>query len=144
MIQGICIAPRTIIKDQRGQIIHMIRNDDPEFTGFGEIYFSTVRYNVIKGWHLHKKMTLRYAVVSGIIKLVLYDDRSDSATRGKIMEIIVSRKNYKLIIIPPNIWNAFQGLSKQPAIVANCADLTHDPEEIIRIDPRNPRIPYHW
>ena len=80
------IALRRIL-DERGTIFHMLRADDPHFLGFGEIYFSTVYRDVVKGWHRHRLMTLNYAVPFGWIKLVLFDDRVDSATRGTIEEL---------------------------------------------------------
>ena len=54
---------------------------------FGEIYFSTVNPGVVKGWHLHHEMTLHYAVPVGMIKLVCYDDRETSPTRGNVVEL---------------------------------------------------------
>ena len=61
MIEGVLVKPLRQILDERGKIMHMIRNDDPDFISFGEIYFSCVYPGVIKGWHLHKKMTLNYS-----------------------------------------------------------------------------------
>jgi len=144
MIEGVKIKPLKIIPDERGSIFHMLRSDDPTFEKFGEIYFSKVYPGVVKGWHLHKKMTLNYAVLVGMIKLVLYDDRNNSNTKGEIMELFVGVENYILVTIPPNIWNGFKGVGTEPAIVANCATLPHDPEEIIRLDPLDNNIPYDW
>ncbi len=144
MIHGVKIKPLTRIADERGTIMHMLRADDPEFERFGEIYFSTVYPGVVKGWHGHKRMTLNYAVISGMIKLVLYDDREDSPTRGEIQEIFMGDDNYVLVTIPPRIWNGFKGIGVKPAIVANCATLPHDPDEIYRLDPFSDRIPYDW
>ena len=89
-------------------------------------------------------MTLNYAVVSGMIKLVLYDDRSDSRTKGEIQELFVGDTSYVLVRIPPGVWNGFKGIGISPAIVANCATLPHDPEEIVRKDPFSADIPYNW
>jgi len=125
-------------------IMHMLRADEPHFEKFGEIYFSMVYPGVVKGWHLHRRMTLNYAVVVGTVKLALYDQRSDSATRGAIMELFVGEGNYALITIPPGIWNGFKGVGTVPAIVANCATEPHDPTEIERLDPFDNAIPYRW
>ncbi|MFP3257394.1 MAG: dTDP-4-dehydrorhamnose 3,5-epimerase family protein [Candidatus Nanopusillus acidilobi] len=144
MIEGVKITPLKIIPDERGAIFHMLRSDDPIFEKFGEIYFSKVYPGVVKGWHLHKKMTLNYAVPVGMIKLVLYDDRNNSSTKGEIMELFIGVENYVLVTIPPNVWNGFKGIGTEPAIVANCATLPHDPNEIIRLDPINNNIPYDW
>lgn len=124
--------------------MHMLREDDPHFAHFGEIYFSVVNPGAIKAWHLHKKMTLNYAVVVGTIKLVLFDDRAQSPTRGKLMELFPGEANYCLITVPPLVWNGFKGIGTAPAMVANCATHAHDPEEIVRLDPFSPTVPYSW
>jgi len=122
----------------------MLREDDPHFERFGEIYFSTVYPGVIKGWHIHKKMTLNYAVIMGAIKLVLYDDRQGSPTNNEVQELVVGEDNYSLVTIPPLVWNGFKGIGTKTAIVANCSTLPHDPDEILRKDPFDPSIPYDW
>jgi len=144
MIDGVLVIPLKQIPDERGKVMHMLRCDDPHFEQFGEIYFSMVYPGVIKGWHLHTEMTLNYAVVAGMIKLVLYDDRVDSPTRGALMEIFTGEDNYQLIKIPPLIWNGFKGIGVTPALVANCATIPHRPDEIMRKDPFSPDIPYDW
>lgn len=144
MIDGILITARRVVPDERGIILTMLRNDEEIFKGFGEIYFSQIYPGVVKGWHIHKKMTLNYAVVSGSVKLVLYDARDGSPTKGEIQEIFLGRENYSLVTIPPGVWNGFKGIGDKPAIVANCSDIPHDPEEIDRMDPHNNNIPYSW
>ncbi|MEK7378140.1 MAG: dTDP-4-dehydrorhamnose 3,5-epimerase [Candidatus Binatota bacterium] len=144
MIQGVSIRPLKQISDERGKVMHMLRRDDPWFERFGEIYFSVIYPGVIKAWHLHKIMTLNYGVVSGAIKLVLYDDRDGSPTKGELQEIFTGEECYSLITIPPNIWNGFKGIGAKPALVANCATEPHDPSEIVRMDPFSKKIPYNW
>jgi dTDP-4-dehydrorhamnose 3,5-epimerase len=144
MIDGVLITPLKQILDERGKVMHMLRNDASHFQGFGEIYFSCVYPGVIKAWVLHKKMVLNYAVPYGRIKLVLYDDREGSGTRGKIQEIFMGIDNYCLVTIPPLIWSGFKGIGQETAIVANCATIPHDPHEMVRLDPFDPSIPYDW
>ena len=144
MIDGVLVVPLKQIPDERGKVMHMLKATDAHFETFGEIYFSVVYPGVIKGWHLHKKMTINYAVVSGQIKLVLYDQRENSPTKGELMELFVGEDNYVLVKVPPDVVNGFKGVGVKPAIVANCTTIPHDPEEIIRIDPLNNDIPYDW
>ena len=144
MIEGVQVRPLRRIGDERGTIMHMLRADDSHFEQFGEIYFSTIHPGIIKGWHIHTRMTLNYAVVSGAIKLVLYDDREQSATRGEIQQEFLGPDNYSLVTIPPMVWNGFKGIGTTTSIVANCATLPHDPEEIKRKGPFDPSIPYDW
>src|SRR3990170_5905480 len=134
MIDGVAIWPLKQIIDERGKIMHMLRSDDAHFTQFGEIYFSFVHPGVIKAWHIHKKMILNYAVPYGKIKLVLFDNREKSPTRGEIMEIVTGPENYQLITIPPLVWNGFQGIGDNTSIVANCSTIPHDPQEIERLN----------
>lgn len=144
MIDGVIITPLRQIIDGRGKIMHMLREDSPVFQGFGEIYFSCTHPGAIKAWHLHKRITLNYAVLLGELKLVLYDDRPDSRTRGEIQEILLSLENYCLVTVPPLVWNGFKGTGCGTAIVANCATLPHDPNEIERREASDPDIPYDW
>lgn len=144
MIDGVLVVPLKQIADERGKVMHMLREDDAHFEEFGEIYFSVVYSGIVKGWHLHRMMTLNYAVVSGMIKLVLYDDRKDSPTKGEIQELFLGENNYVLVKIPSGIWNGFKGLGEKPSIVANCATIPHDPREIVRADPLDNDIPYDW
>lgn len=143
-IQGVNIINLKQIPDERGKIMHMLRVDDPYFEKFGEIYFSVAYPGVIKGWHLHERMTLNYAVVRGMIKLVLYDERSSSPTNGELMEIFTGEDNYCLIQIPPGIINGYKAYGTKPAIVANCATEPHDPDEMERFDPFGDKVPYDW
>jgi dTDP-4-dehydrorhamnose 3,5-epimerase len=144
MIDGVIITPLKQILDERGKVMHMLRNDAPHFKEFGEIYFSCVYPGAIKAWHIHTAMTLNYAVPYGNIKFVLYDDRPESPTQGKIQELFTGPDNYCLITVPPMIWNGFKGLGVEPALVANCATLPHDPGEIQRRSPQDSSIPYDW
>jgi dTDP-4-dehydrorhamnose 3,5-epimerase len=144
MIDGVQLTPLRKICDERGMILHMLRSDSPVYKQFGEIYFSVVNPGVVKAWHIHSKMTLNYAVPQGMIKFVLFDDREGSSTKGELMELFVGQDNYQLVTVPPGVWNGFKGISPQPALVANCSSIPHDPEEISRMDPFNNHIPYRW
>jgi dTDP-4-dehydrorhamnose 3,5-epimerase len=144
VIHDVQVTPLRRIPDERGAVLHMLRADDPAFEQFGEIYFSLIYPGVVKGWHLHRQMTLNYAVPVGMVKLVCYDDRPDSPTRGTVQELHVGELNYVRVTIPPLIWNGFKGESPVPALIANCATVPHDPGEIERLDPFTDRIPYDW
>jgi len=143
-IEGIKITPLKIISDDRGSVMHMLRNDSEVFDKFGEIYFSTIFKDKIKAWHLHKEATLNYACVFGEVKLALLDDRKGSSTFGEYQELLLSLKNYNLITIPPNIWNGFKGCNDEFSIIANCLNLPHNESEMVRLDINDNRFKYHW
>lgn len=144
MIDGVIITTLKQIPDERGKVMHMLKSTDPSFKSFGEIYFSCIYPNVIKAWHIHREMTLNYAVPFGRIKFVLFDDRKESPTRGEVQEFFLGPDNYCLVTVPPMVWNGFKGIGGEMAIVANCSSIPHDPSEIERRDPTDISIPYNW
>jgi dTDP-4-dehydrorhamnose 3,5-epimerase len=144
MIDGVLVVPLKRIPDERGTVLHMLKRTDPHFIEFGEIYFSTIYPGVVKGWHKHNEMTLNYACIHGRIKLVLFDDREGSATKGELMEVFLGPDNHSLVQIPPGVWNGFKGMGAEMAIVANCCTHPHDPSRSIRLDPFDNDIPYDW
>jgi len=144
IIEGVKIVPLRRIPDERGTVYHMLKTTDPHFSGFGEIYFSSVYPGVIKGWHRHRDMTLHYACIVGTVKVALYDERESSPTRGVLMEVFLGPDHNALLIIPPEVWNGFKGMSAPHAIVANCSTHPHDPSRTTRLDPLNNHIPYSW
>ena len=145
MIKGVKIKRLKIIPDKKGAVKHMLKKSDAEFIKFGEIYFSFVNKSVVKAWRMHSRTTLNYAIVSGKIKLVLYDNRMRSTTKHELMEIYTGERKYELITIPPGIWYGFKSVGKSMAIIANLTDYQHDPKEINRMDPnKNNIFSYSW
>ncbi len=144
-IKGVRILKLNQISDERGAVLHMMHSDSPHFQEIGEIYFSEINSGVVKAWKKHKLVTQNLAVPVGRIRLVIFDDRDDSPSKGTVEELIVGRPDqYFLVRIPPLLWYGFHGISNMPSLIANCPDLSHDPEEVIRLDQSDNRIPYEW
>jgi dTDP-4-dehydrorhamnose 3,5-epimerase len=144
VIEGVKIIPLRQIVDERGKIMHMLKATDPHFISFGEIYFSCAWPGTVKAWHIHTSMTVNNAVLSGRAKLVIYDLRKDSPTKGKLQEIFLGEDNYCLVQIPPGLANGYKAYGDKMVILANCASEPHRPEEMIRMDPFTSEIPYNW
>lgn len=144
MISGVIKTPLKQFEDHRGKVMHMLRCDAPHFREFGEVYFSWVSPGAIKAWKLHKELTINFAVPVGAIKLVLYDDRSNSSTYGILSEFDMGDFDYYLLTIPNNIWYGFRSLDDKAAMVVNCATLPHSPSESRTKELNDPSIPYSW
>ena len=144
MIDGVVISRPKVFADQRGSTMRMLRIDDPHFVEFGEVYFSTVKPGAVKGWKRHREMTMTLAAPIGRVLLVLYDDRPASSTRNEVQEIELGPHDYKVITIPPMLWNAFMGLGDSPSILTNCASIPHRSDEADGRDVDDPAIPYCW
>ena len=128
MIKDITLTPLKIIDVPDGNVMHALRKNDLEFSGFGEAYFSEIQPNRVKAWKRHRRMTLNLIVPNGEIRFILFDDRPNS--ESQFQEVKLSKKNYYRLTVPPMIWVGFQGLSMEESILLNIADIMHDPSEV--------------
>lgn len=144
-IDGVMLTELRQIYDERGAVLHMMRSDTPEFTRFGECYFSEVLPGAIKAWKRHRIQTQNLAVPVGRIRMVIYDDREGSATQGHLQELELGRPDaYLRLQVPPGLWYGFACVGESPALLANCADFPHDPTESDLRSTDDAGIPYRW
>ena len=144
-IDGVMITELRQIGDERGAVLHMLRRDDPEFVRFGECYFSEVLPGALKAWKRHRAQTQNFAVPVGRIRLVIYDVRQESSTRGQVQPLELGRPDaYLRVRVPPGLWYGFTCISAVPALLANCADLPHKPSDGETLPSNDPAIPYSW
>ena len=143
-IEGVVITPLQVIADERGAVLHMLRNDAAEFSQFGECYFSEVVPGAFKGWKRHSQQTQQLAVPVGRIRLIIYDDRDGSPSCGEMMNFELGRPdNYARVAIARSIWYGFGCLGSTPALLANCTDLPHFPGEC-EMRETYTAIPFDW
>ena len=146
MIEGVRTKNLKVIPDERGRLVEILRNDDDLFIKFGQVYMTTVYPGVVKGWHFHKKQYNNFFVVRGMIKLVLYDGREKSKTKGEINEFFMGTHNAILLRIPPYVHHGFKGISEEEAIIINASTEPYNskkPDEF-RVEPHSGEIPYDW
>lgn len=120
----------SLIKNPKGDILKLIKKSDKSFDKFGELYLSSIFCNEVKPWKLHQKAILNLIVIKGSVKFVLCNNNNNSNL--ETFEFILNlKRNYKKLIIPPNIWFAFQGMEEENVILS-LSNIEHDPNEIIR------------
>lgn len=129
-MEGVQLHKLNIIETPKGRIFHALKANDIGFCGFGEAYFSEVKYKCIKGWNRHNIYTLNIVVIKGCVKFVIFDDRKDSKTNAKFIEHILSPKdNYARLSITPGLWVAFEGLAEDGSILLDIIPDEHNPQE---------------
>ena len=146
MIDGVIVKKLKVIADERGYLMEMLRCDDEFFQKFGQMYLTVAYPGVVKGWHYHKVQTDHFVCVSGMLKVVLYDDRKGSKTRGEVNEFFLGEQNPVLLVIPPLVLHGMKGIGTKPGLLINCPTEPYnydDPDEF-RVDPHNNDIPYDW
>ena len=137
-LENITLTKLSRIKTQGGDVLHGIKKNEKTFKGFGEAYFSNIDAGKVKGWKLHKEMTMNLIVPSGSVKFVFFHENLKSSK-----EFIIGSLNYSRITVPPKIWFAFKGLDAEyPNLVFNFANIEHLPNEAIRKEINE--IIYKW
>lgn len=142
VFNGVIVTPQRRVSNPKGDIIHAMKRSGMGYAGFGEAYFSTVHYNVVKGWKCHRTATLNLTVPVGLIRFVIYDSRTFSPSKGKFFEVIIGEDNYSRITISPGLWVAFMGISEGLNMLLNISSEEHDPDEADNIDLNE--IPFDW
>jgi len=146
MIEGVIAKPLKQTADERGWLTEILRNDWEHFKKFGQVYVTAAYPQVVKAWHMHKKQTDNITCIKGMIKLVLYDGRTKSKTKGEINEFAIGERNLLLVHIPTEVWHGFKTISEDHALILNVPTELYDyrkPDEH-RLPPDTDRIPYDW
>jgi dTDP-4-dehydrorhamnose 3,5-epimerase len=146
MIDGVKTKELNIIPDERGRLTEMLRSDDDLFIKFGQCYMTTTYPGVVKAWHFHKIQTDNFIIVTGMFKVVLYDARDGSPTKGEVNEFFLGEHNQKLLQIPSGVYHGWKCISEHEGVVVNVSTETYnydDPDEY-RLPFDTDEIPYDW
>lgn len=146
MIDGVKVKKLMSHLDSRGRLFEILRSDEELFSKFGQAYVTTVYPGVVKAWHKHERQTDNVCLISGNLKLVIFDNRGSSPTKGQVDEFFLGDDNRLLVQIPPDVWHGFQNVGISEALVLNLPDQLYDyesPDEQ-RLDPHDDDIPYDW
>jgi len=147
MIHDVQTKQLRVIPDERGRLMEILRCDDAFFEKFGQVYLTTGLPGVVKAWHYHKIQDDYFTCILGMMKLVLYDGREESPTKGEINEFFVGEHNPLLVKIPRGVYHGFKCISTIEAVIINIPTEPYNymiPDEY-RLDPHeNNVIPYDW
>jgi dTDP-4-dehydrorhamnose 3,5-epimerase len=146
LIDGVNVTDLKLVKNERGQLMEVQRCDDPLFPGFGQVYVTKSFNGVVKAWYRHRRQIDQISAISGLVKLVLYDDRESSSTKGQVDEIMLGEPTPRLVLIPPGIWHGFQAIGDTDAFLLHLNTVAFnagDPDEE-RLPKDDDTIPYRW
>jgi dTDP-4-dehydrorhamnose 3,5-epimerase len=97
----------------------------------------------ITAWHMHTQTTDRLFVSTGHVKIVLFDARPESPTRGLANEFRFGERRPGLVVVPPGVWHGLRNLDATPSVVVNVVDRGYeyaDPDHW-RLPAGSPEIP---
>ena len=146
MIKGVNVKKLKVLADERGRLAEILRTDDEMYTKFGQVYMTTCYPGVVKGWHFHKRQEDYFCCVHGMIKLVLYDPRESSPTKGEINEFFLGVHSPIVVQVPPGVYHGFKGISDTESIIINTITepYNHKKPDEYRVAPHDGGIPYDW
>jgi dTDP-4-dehydrorhamnose 3,5-epimerase len=146
LIDGVVTKKLTVRADERGRLMEMLRSDDEFFSEFGQVYLTSAYPGVVKAWHYHEHQVDHFTCVRGMMKVVLFDDRIDSPTRGAVNEFFIGDHNPMLVRIPAGVYHGFKCISEHEALIINVptAVYRYDQPDEFRRDAHDPEIPYDW
>lgn len=146
MIEGVRVRRLRLIPDERGYLMELMRSDWEEFVKFGQVYVTAVYPGVVKGWHYHKLQTDHFVCIEGMAKVVLYDAREGSPTRGEVSEFFMGCLNPIMLTIPRGVFHGFKGISEDMTLIVNVPTevYNYDEPDEYRLPPHTDEIPYDW
>lgn len=147
LINGVQIHEVQPVLTDSGHLTEIFRSDWLSGNDRVEqIFASTLHPGGLSAWHAHATTTDRLFVVAGQIRIVLYDNRPDSTTRGVINQIKVGIQRPSLLIIPPKVWHGVQNYCNSTAILLNAVDhaYKYDSPDHWRVPADSTSIPYSF
>jgi dTDP-4-dehydrorhamnose 3,5-epimerase len=145
-IDGTHLQALKVVRNEKGGLLEVQRNDEPSFPGFGQVYLTTTLPGVVRAWFVHRQQVDQIALVTGALKVVLYDPRPGSPTYGMVNEIEMDEELPAIVQFPPGIWHGFQatGVSRTLVLHLNTVPFNFDNPDEIKIPPDDPSVPYRW
>lgn len=145
-ICGVRITTLKLVPNEKGRLMEVQRRDDAHYPGFGQVYVTQSFPGVVKAWYRHRVQVDQIAAITGKVKLVLYDDRPDSASHGVVEEIVLGEPEPSLVLIPPGIWHGFKAIGETSAFLLhlNSEPFDFDSPDEERRAADDPRIPFSW
>lgn len=117
---GCWLRSATPHSDARGMLVEILNSEWAlDNHPIEQVYMTTLRPGIVKGWALHKQHEDRYFVVSGDMQLVLYDVRPESSTYGQVFSIVLSDRHHAVINVPVNVWHADWNIGTKDVVLLN-------------------------
>ncbi|MBI4302703.1 MAG: dTDP-4-dehydrorhamnose 3,5-epimerase family protein [Chloroflexi bacterium] len=146
MIQGVQTKQLRINADERGFLTELLRTDDDIFERFAQAYVALNYPGVVRAWHYHLGQDDLFTAMKGMVKLVLYDNREGSPTKGEVQEFFLGEQNPILVKVPANVIHGYKTIGVEPSLLINFPNQLYDrvhPDEH-RLPWDSKEVPYDW
>jgi dTDP-4-dehydrorhamnose 3,5-epimerase len=108
------------------------------------VYHVTVRSGQLRGWVVHRDQNDRLFAYAGVLKIVLYDARTDSPTHGRVNVFYLGSNDRALLSIPAGVYHAVCNVGDGEGAFVNLPSrpYDHDDPDKYRLPLDNDVIPY--
>jgi dTDP-4-dehydrorhamnose 3,5-epimerase len=144
-IDGVELRRPPTHADERGTLteIYDLRwgfTDDP----LSYVYHVTIRAGQLRGWVVHREQNDRLFAYAGVLKIVLYDARTDSRTHGRLNVFHLGGHDRALLSIPAGVFHAVCNVGADEGAFVNLPSrpYEHDDPDKYRLPLDNDVIPY--
>lgn len=134
LIDGVKFLETKNVMTKNGVTTELFKNYQVDIKHMIHVVF---RPGGIAAWNLHMEQTDHIFATMGTLRVVLYDDRIESPTHGKLNNLILSPQRPALLVIPPRVWHGVQNLEAKESGFINFFDNAFSHE-----DPDNWRLPF--
>lgn len=147
LIDGVRVREVKNVPKDTGVLVEIYRRDwRLDEGGVDQVFQVTLFPGAFSAWHTHRVTTDRLFANHGQLKIVLYDERPESPTRGRINEFRFGTARPALVVVPPGVWHGVQNLGHEVASVLNVVDRAYayeDPDHW-RLPADTAQIPYRF
>lgn len=147
LIDGVRLNEIRHVPKENGYLTEIWRREWALDAGPVEAVFQVLlKPGGVSAWHAHQVTTDRLFANHGLVKIVLYDARKNSPTRGKLNVFRIGTVRPTLVIVPPGVWHGVENISGEPALLLNLVDRAYryeDPDHW-RLPADTNKIPYQF
>ncbi|MGA9668487.1 MAG: dTDP-4-dehydrorhamnose 3,5-epimerase family protein [Terracidiphilus sp.] len=144
-ISGVVTDHRPLFEDERGELQEIYNpawglHPDPLVYA----YFVGIRPGQVEGWVVHRLQDDRLFMIRGVVRVALFDDRSESPTYGMLNVFVITERKRGILIIPRGVFHALKNIGNDDAHFMNLPTRAYnhkDPDKY-RLPLKNDFIPF--
>jgi dTDP-4-dehydrorhamnose 3,5-epimerase len=147
LIEGVQLREVRNVPKASGYLTEVYRRDwDIDTEPVDQVFQVVLLPGRISAWHAHERTLDRLFAIEGLVRIVLFDARSGSPTKGLLNEFRFGEHRPALVAVPPRVWHGVQNIGDRPARLLNVVDRAYDYEapDHWRLPADSPEIPYRF
>lgn len=143
-IHDVVTEPLVVYADGRGSLVEMWRMDESrygksfmepdgeqndkvnlgkEYDGPVMSYLSWTKPGAVRGFHVHERQVDHFHFAGpGLFKVVLFDGRENSPSKGVLMEIFAGTNRPTYVKVPTMVFHGYKNVGLEMGLVVNFPD----------------------